>query len=311
MRIPTSTIVMGLVTCVPFALAIHAGTGNRHPDEPEEEEAEMALAHEAQMRADEAARQRQAAESRAEDIHRLYGTEPATPGLLFGGIHLGAPEVTPAQERNVRTFEGGSIALQTDDTGLYQISISLHADCDVLERKLKESWGPGTRTEGGMVWLDPATHTRALFHSSPECELLYDQYATADEWISKEDSSIVPLWALGQPAEKLTDALTLPPSAAKKAQLTWIARGVGATGERTHLTATFAGGKVVGLVATAAAANRHAVHEQMVALFDEPKSPAAADDVYDGVEQWDGKPPVRFAMTDSGLTLSIGAPAKK
>jgi hypothetical protein len=273
MRIPTSTIVMGLVTCVPFALAIHAGTGNRHHDEPEEEDAEMVLAREAQMRADEAAQQRRAAESRAEEIHRLYGTEPATPGLLFGGIHLGTPEVTPTQERNVHTFEGGSIALQTDDTGLYQISITLHADCDVLERKLADSWGPSQRTENGVVWLNPATHTRALFHSSPECELFYDQYATADEWINKDDASIVPLWALGQPAEKLTDALTLPPSAAKRAQLTWIARGIGTSGERTHLTAKFENGKVAGLTASSAATSSIStqVYDQLVALYGEPK----------------------------------------
>jgi len=274
MRIPTSTIVMGLVTCVPFAFAIRAGTGSYHRDEPEEEDAEMILAREAQMRAEEQAQLRRAASQRAEEIHRLYGTEPATPGLLFGGIHLGAPEVTPTQERNVRTFEGGSIALQTDDTGLYQISITLHADCDVLEKRLNDSWGPGSRTDTGMVWLNPATHTRALFHSSPECELIYDQYATADEWITKDPASIVPLWALGQPAEKLTDALTLPPSEAKRAEIAWNARGVGmAAAEHTHLTATVENGKVAALSAAVNAppSVSRTVYDQLVALYGEPK----------------------------------------
>jgi hypothetical protein len=113
-----------------------------------------------------------------------------------------------------------------------------------------------------------------VFHSTPECELIYDQYATADEWINKEDSSIVPLWALGQPAEKLTDALTLPPSEAKRPQITWLARGIGARGERTHLTATLENGKVAGLTASCTAPPEvpSAVYDQLAALYGEPKA---------------------------------------
>src|SRR5262245_15662579 len=162
MRIPTSTIVMGLVTCVPFALAIRQGAPSHHTDDDDEVDAEMAMARDAQMRADVAATKARAAEARAEELHRLYGAEPATLGLLFGGIELGTPEVTPTQERNVRTFVGGTIELQTDDSGLYAIRIRLHDDCDTLDTKLGDTWGPGhTTPNGGTVWINPAKHSRA------------------------------------------------------------------------------------------------------------------------------------------------------
>jgi hypothetical protein len=297
MRIPTSTIVMGLVTCVPFALAIRAGSGTTHHADDEEEDAEIVLAREAQMRAEEAAQRKRASDARAEEIHRLYGTEPATPGLLFGGIHLGAPEVTPVQERNVRTFEGGTIALQTDDSGLYQIAISLHEGCDILEQKLTDTWGPGTSTTNGAVWLNAATHTRALFHASPECELFYDRFVTAEEWISKVDTSVVPLWAMGQPAEKLTDALTLPASEAKRGQITWTGPVIGAYGEHTHVTATFEGSKVTGLRATASPSSATAVFDQLAALYGEPKC---------GDSCWNaGKYRVTTELTERELTVSI------
>lgn len=300
MRIPTSTIVMGLVVCVPFALAIRAGTGSRHHAEPEEDDAELILAREAQMRAEEEAQRRRAADAAAEDIHRLYATQPATPGLLFGGIHLGAPEVTPAQERAVRTFERGTIALQTDDSGLYQISISLHDGCDVLERKLNDTWGPGVATATGLVWLNPGTHTRAVFHGTPDCELVYDRFVTADDWISKADTSVVPLWALGQPAEKLTDALTLPASEAKRPQITWSGPAIGSVGERTRITATFENGKVVGLSAVATASlSASGVEEQLVALYGEPKGNC-------GDRCWPaGKFHVALSESEPGFTVTI------
>jgi hypothetical protein len=313
MRIPTSTIVMGLVTCIPFALAIRQGTPNRHADDDDEVDAEMAMARDAQMRADMAARKAHAEEAKAEELHRLYGAEPATPGLLFGGIELGMPEITPTQERNLHTFAAGTVTTQLGDTGLEAIRVRLHDDCDTLETKLTDTWGPGTTTPSGTVWLNPAKHSRARIHS---CSLIFDQYATVEEWIAKSDKSIVPLWAIGQPAEKLTDALTRPPGDAKASRFPWTAVGVGIGSDVTHLSAEIDHGRIAGInaIVSAEAPTITAVRDQLVSLFGEPRPPKAPDpdDVAgETTTRWDGKLPILLETTDNGFALSVGSSAKR
>src|SRR5258706_9305274 len=118
MRIPNSTIVMGLVTCVPFGLAIrdtvlHKDLSSRFDElssyassVEREQEYETRMAREESERTE-----REAVNKFKIDAARkaLFGAEPAHLGVMFSGVALGIPTDVAMQRYGMLDTSNASI----------------------------------------------------------------------------------------------------------------------------------------------------------------------------------------------------------
>src|SRR5690349_15620291 len=163
MRIPTSTIVMSLVVCVPFGLAIRDTVKKKDvvEDQRWDSEAELQSELAAQQKADEDAKIRARA-ARA----KLFGA-PAT--------LAGEPEST------------GDYSVDADHDG-----VRVHFyDCDGVAEQLAVAWGPGD------TWLSADQKHQAWFESDM-CTLTVRPYVDATAWVAA-----IPFDAIGRPAAEL------------------------------------------------------------------------------------------------------------
>ncbi len=216
MRIPTSVIVMSLLTAAPFGLAIRDTVKNKPGSELEElyaglegggeysseaerkREAELMAEYERE-REQEA---REAAAKRRENQKRLdtlFGPEKASMGSYFASFQLGAP--------NDEAVENKVYAMQSDDflspgvegtDKIDYVSVLVFSsssdygydnsvnDCESLKEKLSLAWGPSVNG----TWLNPTTKQRAALKDEP-CKLSFSKYLTAAEWVAKLPTDVV------------------------------------------------------------------------------------------------------------------------
>jgi len=327
MALPTSTIVMAVLTCIPFGLAIRdtvTGKPTTHRDVDGDDDrddsgydAEYAAA-EARREAEEAetARLEQIKQERLRSSRRsLFGAEVATLGTGFGGITLGMPEADLRSEA-ITTLE---VATSVDVELLPNVTLDglvIQAErgasddeksemCSRLGEDLREAWGKGlTDDYERRYWVNPTTSTRASIHpGDDDCKLRFERFVAPKDWVNKTRTSHVPVWLVGQSIAKLRQHL------AGRSELDdtdpsvrWLGLGVGAGSGEARFEAYLARGKVIAITVRADTleATYEEVLAQLTALYGEPLE----DD--DGLH-WKGRPAIRIDTREgAGVALTIG-----
>jgi len=251
MRIPPSVIVMGLVTAVPFGLAIRdtathkaaSADGIDLTGAKKAEREELAAYQRAER--DQEAREAEAERRRQQFVASLFGTSPASMGSFFDGITLGAnAETFQTDATQKRIYDAAlsrlaNVEFATDDI-LRAVTVEVRAvDCDTLRDKLTAAWGRSV----GSVWLDPATHQRASLAEYEEsgfyCSVQFDRYVEPDAWVGALPFAAIgkPIAALGAPAGARTE----------DDSISWRLAGVGYGRQETVVIAYLEKDKVVGV----------------------------------------------------------------
>jgi hypothetical protein len=331
MALPTSTIVMAVLTCVPFGLAIRdtvngppavvRGDDSDYGDMDDEEEVDYA-AENARREAEEAA---EAAEEQLEEAKKeqrrvsrrsLFGAEVATLGSGFSGISLGMAEseIRLTTIRTLETETAVDVELLSNGT-LDWILVKAEEDsseddseelCSGLGQDLKDAWGAGqTEDYDSRVWVNPTTGTRASLANVDGCRLSFERFAASKDWVTKAQTSVVPLWLVGQPIKKLREHLgTRSELDESEPSVRWLGLGVGFGSGEARFEAHYVKGKVVAVVATTNTfdATRDEVAAQLTSLYGAP----VQDD--DGNLLWKKSKPV-IQLDDyegAGIRLTAG-----
>jgi hypothetical protein len=240
MRIPTSLIVMSLLTAVPFGLAIRdTVTGKQRLSADDDDlaydarrEQEWLERHEREL-----AREAEARERSREQLHakldQVYGAR-AHMGSLLRGIELGPASSFLAIDAMLRkadriiTRDSLQVEIDYMGTEVTDVIVDVGDDddtCAALGSKLMAAWGPST----AGAWLDPASHTRAHFDRDL-CKLTFQRYVEPADWVAG-----VPLEMLGQPVKKLLAAV--PHAIHEGNMVEWFLPGVGYGGSSTDMVA--------------------------------------------------------------------------
>ena len=315
MRIPTSMIVMGVLTAIPFGLAIKQTMGRgAEADRDLEDSLDPSLRSEREAAADSAAYEARAAKEQAEETLRklelraaqrkVIGRGPLALGPLFDGATLGAAvdSLETVRDRLANESEHHiSVELEHDAKSLVGVVTSVGDDtgeCVSFAEDLDAAWGkPRTDDRDRRVWVDG---TRRGVFDVAHCKLYVELFADAAHWIGHGDA-IVPLDSIGKPAKSLLAQQEVDSS---EAMASWQRIGVGTGTGLTTLTAEIANGRVVALTASAPSdeVTRTEVTDQLTKLYGKPAGlPESGADL-----RWNGKPAVELTYTGKALELRVG-----
>ncbi|MGE5180986.1 MAG: hypothetical protein ACM31C_02945 [Acidobacteriota bacterium] len=316
MRIPPSVIVMSLLCAVPFGLAIRDAHRAKHAtahddyDDLDELDSSRGRAErdreEAMREMEEQTRQATEKRERARLATKLVGSDPASLGSLFDGVQLGAPagSFQPDSVRSEIASHSDVVSVDWDvgQSRLDGVTATLLGDdCEPLVEAIG-AWGTGRDGR----WENPASHQRAEF-DRVACSVHFERYVDTEAWIDRKDTAIVPLGAIGQPAQKLYDRVQplLSGDLDTDDSFSWRDLGLaGAIGDTT-LTAYKKNGKVIGLnvIFHTDGAGIDALEVRLTKLLGtRPTQPAADDDL--GAVTWKGRVPVTLTTGDvSSLTI--------
>jgi hypothetical protein len=315
MRIPTSVIVMSLVTAVPFGLAIR-DTVRHHDPVPEDDDfiqahavddpSEARLA-EARYQAEAERAEAEAAVARAA-VERarqaVVGSTPASLGSIFDGIALGEPterfSLELARRATDPTASAGNLHVDfdVDAVRVAAIHVSLLGDCDSFVDTLRRAWGD-TPDATPDIWLT-ADGTQRASLDTDTCELVFERHVSTLAWVDA-----LPLDAIGWSAKKLATAAG-PAAEVDDQQIQWSTPGVGLGRGRTDLTAYLLEGKVAAIRAAFQTdqESANAIRDRLAIRFHAKPS---HDDPDSNAYVWKRKVPVSFeAWSPPKLELVIG-----
>lgn len=266
MALPTSTIVMALLTAVPFGLAIKdTVTGKSAYDMPSDEYRE---AEESLENMDRAAREYEEAEQKkmrelTTSIEKLIpmGTKAKleVPGYAWNQTVL---EMATDDKKRLEDVAHAVFDATTKPDGtLKTLTISFpqyrsgENICLLVSERLEEAWGGSQRTyDNGFTqkhWVTTRPMQRVTFldpDDGSRCLLALEEWVGIPDFITKTETSIVPLWAIGEPATKLVEKLG-DNAFSDETQIRWNAVGVGEGLGETELYARIVKGKVVTVTA--------------------------------------------------------------
>lgn len=290
--LPRSTIVFGLLTAVPFGLAIKdtiTGTppsSARHADGGDDDgDAEAGI--ERWEREERERIEREEAERAAlRGMIAAMIPEAKEAGLRLGAYRLGAPmpaSTTPELDA-LRQRTGARLVPVEDGAGnLLRLTVSFpntgeREICSLIEERLDAAWGESSRsyTDGETrahymtTPLQRVTFTSSL-DAADRCMLVVEPTVAPADFASRSEAAIVPLWAVGKPAKVLVTKLG-DTAFSDATQIRWSASGVGAGIAETELYARVVKGTIVTVSARfqASPATILAVHEALTAQFGEP-----------------------------------------
>jgi hypothetical protein len=326
MRIPTSVIVMSLVTALPFGLAIrdtlrekkqgidtgwtsytpYSGDSPRRDRETYEE-------YMREREREELARAEQR-QQRLAALDQIYGSSAASMGRLFDGIALGAspdsfqPEATRERIERVRRDGLIDVSFDVDTRAVSSLTVTVDGSdydpttgevldtCATLREKLIAAWGPST----GGVWLAPTTHYRARFESAP-CALTFERYVDIENWLAAVTPNLI--------GSKAAPAIEL--NAAKleenESYAAWHMPGIGAGRTDTWVGITIGKGKITSIEArtTTDFDTGVQIRERLTELLN--VKPTEDGETGDWMWKRPGKLPVRLSHSDGGsLLLYVG-----
>lgn len=294
MRIPTSVIVMSLVTAAPFAMAVrdtlHPQPKHHSYDDELSPEAETAR-YEAEMRREE--EQRQAEEARKQAIVKTVLGDKGKLGPYLDNLTLGATrEQAEAIQGRVANAIDAPVYVTFDVDAQDKVqSITVAAtDCSPLRDQIRTQWGESTR------WSDPAAHIKTTFDDGYDCALHVERYVEMEQFIDKTATASIPLGAIGKPATAVAADENLMLHTPGLEQT---------TGDTSVRLSTDDNGKIVGLSATfgadveADAAIRARLDKVLGKGHQDPDT-----------GEWDykGRTPVHYAYTDAHVYIDIGQP---
>jgi hypothetical protein len=283
--LPRSTIVLAIATCIPFGLAIRDTATGKYDFELDDDEALDRFGHddddddededededyrdtaarlEAEDRLNRIAFAEFEAQREADRLQRsalvqsLYGAEVASMGSAFDKVILGArvghSSVTSTSSVDLMLLDDGIathtlfIKIEREADGA---TINASSICAGIDRSLRDAWGQHRSLNDRRIWINEPAAQRAVY--DPEtCELRYEKITTIDAWLSKAETSLVPMWAVGRPAKKLLEVLgERTSSTLEDDEITWAVRGLGAGTGPTQLVADVRAGKVVSVFAS-------------------------------------------------------------
>jgi hypothetical protein len=302
MPISRSVIVMGVITAVPFGLAIretiHHRTADRNADRDAWSPTATTPAGSSDLRDDAAARDRAmaAAAATADAAHQaarevpaaaMFGSAVATPGAAFHGIDLGASADGVPDDLDVIADGHGQILvvarkLTDDDVG-----------CSTLVRAAEHTWGKPAHDQ---IWLDAAHGRRASIGT--DCALEIARMATPEQWVQN-----LPFDAIGRPFQTVMHDF-----AGGDTDGDWAQPGLDGP-DVTNVTAVFDvahPGPVISVIASTTASPL-AVRQTAAALADR----LHAKPVIDGDRyHWTTPVPVELFSSSGALEVIIGEKAK-
>jgi hypothetical protein len=316
MRIPRSAIVMSLLCAVPFALALReashgSGSSSKDRDADEDEfdssvnEKRETMRYE-QERMAELQRESQRHTEAIAAVGQVIGSEPASLGALFEGVHLGAPagDFQPESVRAALERVHESVIVDWDVDAVRLEGLTIHfqglEDCSPVVHAV-ERWGDATVSD--HLWVNPKTHERASFDRYG-CTLRFQRFADLDQWLDRTPSAIVPIGAVGKSFADLRQRVAglIDVDNSDEQSFTWRDVGVAGVEGETTLTAYNKGGKVVALTAVFQAdiTALDAIRTRVTKLVGvKPKS-----DEGSGVTTWSG----RAVLNEDVPSLTFGTP---
>jgi hypothetical protein len=318
MPLPTSTIVFALVTCVPFGLAIRDTVSGKYQvpeivldedlDRDSYEDDDDAYEEDRRELLEEHLRKSELERTMLQGaVHGLIGRGDASLGTTFDGLILGTSPTENAEVESrldeLRYTSHLEVTLLRDGETVHAISIrpsrvNRKELCDALEQRLDEQWGAGEeRGPDRRVWLDEASQQRAVFERSG-CELRFEKSSSLAQWLDRSESSLVPMWAIGQPAQKLIDTLG-DHASVTSFEIEWAVRGIGAGAGTTQLTAEVRKGKVVCLFVRVE--TDPATQQRLVEHITELTGKEPQDDLI-----WKSNPPIEMHVGAVEMFLTIG-----
>ena len=322
MPLPTFTIVMGVLTCVPFGLAVRETVKGVERPITQQERIERDLARlqvdrEARELEYERTEQKLADERAAKHktvIGMLVGKERASLGAAFDGATLGESEAKVAAlgdklEQMRSRYELDLFTLGDGQT--FQsifIKPTMRYDeaaefCATLEQTIEGTWGDGhLDAHDRSIWLDQARGQRAVFDEGNGCELKIEKFAPLASWFSKTQESIVPLWAIGQPVKRLEALLGAARVTTEESETSWAGLGIGNGVGATNLRAVAKNGKIVAIQASAEtdSVTQDEVYQHISKLMG--REPEWQDTSF----VWKTKPRLELEQGSAQLTLTVG-----
>ena len=320
MAVPTFTIVMGVLTCVPFGLAVRETVKGVEKPLTSEERFHLEMAkiearraeREAAREAEEAREEAALAAKHAQVIVTLHGPTAGTLGSAFAGVALGGP-ASAGNELDARLAPlrlaheldlyalGDGVTLQS-----MFIKPTMHHDetsafCTQLEESLTGAWGDAvTDRHDRQIWVNAELAQRAIFDDSDGCELKVEKYTPLARWFDRSPKSIVPLWAIGQPTTRLVASLGAR-ATVEDHEVTWSGLGIGAGVGSTNLRAVVKDGRISAIIASAETdgeTQEEVVRHISAVLRSEPT------ESYSYV--WKHRPRVELEGGSAQLTLTLG-----
>lgn len=289
MRIPTSTIVMILVTAVPFGLAIRDSVRGHDAatDDPWEIKDEARAAEAAQMEAELAREQTtEAASARAlaQARDRFLGARPGTTGIALSAFS------EPSFEQLERDAHLSALEKRDGHHRTSELELDLDG-CDDFAVAITAKWGASPTG----VWIDRETNVRASFEPST-CRLRFANFVSPAAWVQA-----IPFAAIGHAATELGDTLALTDE--DEAGFTWHDAGAGGADDTTF-DAYVKAGKLVGVSAATSvdADTADAIKAELVKQFGPAKT-----DPSNGFFVWKGRLPLQLDLHDGHVMVQAGA----
>lgn len=303
MRVPPSMIVMGLLTAIPFGIAIKQ-TMHKSPDADRELEEsidpdlarerrsmERAAEYEKQYEAERQAQEVEKAKARAQH-KQLIGREPATLGPALSMFQWGK------RSDDAPSIGGVTVTPTYAVNGLVSLSVRFFEDCNNFATDIDTTWGAPVGDGLKETWAKDGVH--ATFDSGG-CTLSFDKTATAEQWIAHGDASLVPIDWAGKSSNiikaKLGDGVD-----ADETQAQWFQAGVEGSSGATNVNAIIEGNRITSITAavTADSATRAAITAQLTKLFGAPKEyPESGADL-----AWKGHPHVEMRVSGSLVEIT-------
>lgn len=305
MRVPPSMIVMGLLTAIPFGIAIKQTVHKTPQDDRDLEESmdpdlarerhqmERAAQYEIELQEEQRAQEKEKAKTR--ELHKmLFGHEPASLGPALSAFAWGvAGGEAPHMDGVVVTPTNGV-------HGLVSVSVRFYDDCTNFGTDLEKRWGASTGDDLKEHWTS-ADGVHATFDSTG-CTLAFDKNAAVDAWIGHGDASLVPIDWVGKSSNIIKSKLG-PSVDADETQAQWFQSGVESSTGATNVNAVIEGNRITSVTAavTADSKTREAISGRLTKLFGAPKEyPESGADL-----AWGGHPHVELRV--SGNLVEITA----
>jgi hypothetical protein len=243
MAIPTSTIVMAVLTAVPFGLAIKDTVQGKSAVDVSTEQ--LQAVDEPTEVMDRAARDYEDAKQK-----RSLEIDAAIKALIpdtMGVLHVDTTQI--------ETILRGTVSPSAKKTTLtFPPYIGDDSICSTIRARLDRVWGERSSVDMDeythYTWTSVEPRQRVTFrepHDDIRCELVTEPYV-AEDFVGMAADAIVPVWAVDKPAAKLVAKLG-DDAFSDATQIRWSRPGVGEGYGETELYARVVKGKVVTITA--------------------------------------------------------------
>ncbi|GEM_PF-6496466 len=274
------------------------------------------------------------AEAQSAAFHSGFGVKPATPGIVFDGIDLGAPA---SRVRELRTKYAASFAkdyYDTDHAGMLamfrdsRVVISASLEDGVVEElglwtnderdkgcpaglvlALRAAWAgaPMAEYEDMHVWLDPVRKVKARLatgqpQTGDQCRLKFERYETIDAWMERA----IPLAILGKPAAELARFGVPPEKWKQDGSADWRTASLSFASGGTSTEVEIAGGTIVSIHTFTYVGDRKTIDEVVAKLSVLRGAGTVVEGKKSRILEWKGEVPMWLDLHGEFIALTVG-----